>query len=756
MRLREREKISSVFVAEATSFLLAFSFAALVSEIYMVFHADADMSTVFSFPFWEMGALLLFCILERIFNSFAVSRTVSLFFSLIPSMVLLLMLRRIDALKVLQLALIFAAIIRICICFIQSRRCLLVITVLLIDITTLYLYFAGYGIKGSFVSEKLLCVFLVTLTMYSLQMLFLPKGMPPFPIHLFLCITILSAIVPMKTAPIDWTPLIRAGEKIKAGIESTSDNALYFFSTAFGGTYTAGYSSLSGSGGRLENTDRVQLILETDSLPYHTYQNLETKSFEKVRRTLYLAGGTGGDCAPFVSFLNFLYQNSVTEQEASLFSEQESIDLEYMYLDTYDEIAPSGTFFLSAKGHRVDSGISTSLHRKGYRLSSRYLDIDYASPYLAELLRSESADFALSYEDACDYAKELWGIDLREVLSASLYEKTLRNLKEDRKNVSEMYLDVTGADERLSVLADDITKGSLSDYEKCRKIEMFLRQYAYSEDSVGGYDDRSDMSSSRGMSDISSRFLFATGRGYCVHFTSSMVMLLRLSGIPARAVSGFRYAFPFEKADEYRVNSSCAHTWPEAYISGAGWIPFEPTSGYYSQSDRSWHRYMDQGGKDSQPDLPEVPPLPEKESTDTGNENAISDRSVLLAISVLWPFVLSAVSLLLLLIGGTRLLRLVAYRYASPARQLLSDAQIIKRNLVRLSGQNIPDRGLLSDYVRLAPADMQKDVSKVFSVCYRILYGKGKETSPTPAENALAKSVREKLKSKRAFPKSSA
>lgn len=35
-------------------------------------------------------------------------------------------------------------------------------------------------------------------------------------------------------------------------------------------------------------------------------------------------------------------------------------------------------------------------------------------------------------------------------------------------------------------LADDITKGSLSDYEKCKQIEMFLRQYAYSEDSVGG------------------------------------------------------------------------------------------------------------------------------------------------------------------------------------------------------------------------------------------------------------------------------
>ena len=67
-------------------------------------------------------------------------------------------------------------------------------------------------------------------------------------------------------------------------------------------------------------------------------------------------------------------------------------------------------------------------------------------------------------------------------------------------------------------------------------------------------------------------------------------MLLRLSGIPARATSGFRYAFPFTKADEYEVSSSCAHVWPEAYIENVGWIPFEPTGAYYALSDHSWHR----------------------------------------------------------------------------------------------------------------------------------------------------------------------
>lgn len=55
-------------------------------------------------------------------------------------------------------------------------------------------------------------------------------------------------------------------------------------------------------------------------------------------------------------------------------------------------------------------------------------------------------------------------------------------------------------------------------------------------------------------------------------------MLARAEGIPARYVQGF--CVPVEGAGEVAVYSYMAHAWPEAYIPGAGWIPFEPVPGY--------------------------------------------------------------------------------------------------------------------------------------------------------------------------------
>jgi hypothetical protein len=223
-----------------------------------------------------------------------------------------------------------------------------------------------------------------------------------------------------------------------------------------------------------------------------------------------------------------------------------------------------------------------------------------------------------------------------------------------------------------------------------------------------------------------------------------MVMLLRLSGIPARAVTGYRYAFPFEKNDEYRINAKCAHAWPEAYIDGAGWIPFEPTPAYYTQADSSWHKAPALLEKAEESPVKDVPKAYVQPQNEPAQEDSFTQNS-LLAVKVLWPFILSAILLVVLLIAGTRLLKYLRYKYASPTRQLLFDVEQIKRSLVKSSGLQIYDRGHLSDYVPLAPDDMQSDLTDIFGTCYRLMYSAGKDNAPTPAENALARSIREKL-----------
>lgn len=71
--------------------------------------------------------------------------------------------------------------------------------------------------------------------------------------------------------------------------------------------------------------------------------------------------------------------------------------------------------------------------------------------------------------------------------------------------------------------------------------------------------------------------------GYCVHFASTFAVMARSVGIPARVVVGFlpgtSTGEEIEDQEVYSVLGSQLHAWPEAYIDGIGWVPFEPTVG---------------------------------------------------------------------------------------------------------------------------------------------------------------------------------
>ena len=71
-----------------------------------------------------------------------------------------------------------------------------------------------------------------------------------------------------------------------------------------------------------------------------------------------------------------------------------------------------------------------------------------------------------------------------------------------------------------------------------------------------------------------------TKQGYCEHFATAMVMLLREVGVPARYVLG--YLEGQEQDDEtWRVEAGAAHAWVEVYFPGYGWVEFDPTPGNF-------------------------------------------------------------------------------------------------------------------------------------------------------------------------------
>jgi len=72
-------------------------------------------------------------------------------------------------------------------------------------------------------------------------------------------------------------------------------------------------------------------------------------------------------------------------------------------------------------------------------------------------------------------------------------------------------------------------------------------------------------------------FLFDTRRGFCEHYASAFVLLLRAAGIPARVVTGYQGGSVNPRGGYLIVRQSDAHAWAEAIVDGQ-WQRFDPTA----------------------------------------------------------------------------------------------------------------------------------------------------------------------------------
>ncbi|MBN8726797.1 MAG: DUF3488 domain-containing transglutaminase family protein [Xanthomonadales bacterium] len=73
-------------------------------------------------------------------------------------------------------------------------------------------------------------------------------------------------------------------------------------------------------------------------------------------------------------------------------------------------------------------------------------------------------------------------------------------------------------------------------------------------------------------------FLFDTQRGYCEHYSSSFVFLMRAGGIPARVVTGYQGGWWNATYRYLLVRQSDAHAWAEVWMEGRGWLRVDPTA----------------------------------------------------------------------------------------------------------------------------------------------------------------------------------
>lgn len=73
-------------------------------------------------------------------------------------------------------------------------------------------------------------------------------------------------------------------------------------------------------------------------------------------------------------------------------------------------------------------------------------------------------------------------------------------------------------------------------------------------------------------------FLFGTRAGYCEHYSSAFVFLMRAAGIPARVVTGYQGGWWNGLGNYLLVRNSDAHAWSEAWLDGRGWVRIDPTA----------------------------------------------------------------------------------------------------------------------------------------------------------------------------------
>jgi len=72
-------------------------------------------------------------------------------------------------------------------------------------------------------------------------------------------------------------------------------------------------------------------------------------------------------------------------------------------------------------------------------------------------------------------------------------------------------------------------------------------------------------------------FLFAHRSGNCEYFASAMAVMLRIAGIPARVVGGYRGGYYNAVGGYYAVPQKNAHVWVEAFFAKQGWLRVDPT-----------------------------------------------------------------------------------------------------------------------------------------------------------------------------------
>ncbi|MBR2782077.1 MAG: transglutaminase domain-containing protein [Oscillospiraceae bacterium] len=189
-----------------------------------------------------------------------------------------------------------------------------------------------------------------------------------------------------------------------------------------------------------------------------------------------------------------------------------------------------------------------------------------------EIFMSEAPESGVSYT-VQSLSFDVYASDFQERLL------DLESLTLDAKDplysiFCESYLDLPDdLPQSVYDMADEITAEAETPAEIAFALEHWLTDNCTYTTTPGSPDPKKD---------FVAQFL-ESREGYCTYYATALTVMARCKGLPARYVTGFGMKQNPEPAKRgyvnynYLVTNSCAHAWTEVYLSGIGWVPFDPS-----------------------------------------------------------------------------------------------------------------------------------------------------------------------------------
>ncbi|MBQ7919496.1 MAG: transglutaminase domain-containing protein [Lachnospiraceae bacterium] len=239
------------------------------------------------------------------------------------------------------------------------------------------------------------------------------------------------------------------------------------------------------------------------------------------------------------------------------------LTVEYLYFNTGYLFAPLKTYKVVDAEYSFDGPNLRFNEQVGY--STRY------STYYYQLNINHPSFYAFVHS-AKEESEDRWNQVTGDYTPKGERKVTYEELLQRREDIKNFYLPETKVSVEVQAYLDEILADADTDVEKLIAIEEALQRLEYTMTPGALPEWVQDEA------DFMDYFLLENKKGYCAYFATAFVLLARVEGIPARYVEGF--SVPINSDKKVTVYSDMAHAWPEVYLEGVGWIPFEPTPGY--------------------------------------------------------------------------------------------------------------------------------------------------------------------------------